>query len=428
MKHTVNKVQLKNGAIGLLIDVPEASVMTFDINFRAGDYLSPAGKLDTAHLMEHMVLGANKRFKKSKDFSKHFCQNGAYSNASTGTYFMSYIAECADFEYDRILDLLCLSVEAPLFLPSEFKAEKSNIREELRGLANNHFDRISMAVGEAMGQLDLSYTKRAEQLEDITLKDVKDLYNSTHTSGNMRFLIAGKIGNRQSSILKRLENIELSSSDERINLPDEHLKLVNRPIKRPNKSVKNIYYRLDRSFGSVLEQKQDDAVSALLGTLLGTLHSRIYGKARERGLVYSIRYGKYRTKNEYLWWLGGQVLPNNIDKLFTLTVNELKAVAGGKFSDKELNQTKQFMLGNFQKGYQTVGQLLEAYYNRFIFDDQVEDCAKIPERIKVLRRMDIINAAQQALTKDVPWGLGFYGATNKINPEELYNTINKSLN
>ena len=116
MKHTVELVELTNGAKGLLIDVPDATVVTFDLNFRAGDYLAPKGKWDTAHVMEHLVLGANARYKKSRDYSREFSKNGAYNNASTGTYHMSYIAECAEFETKRILDLLCLAVEAPLFL------------------------------------------------------------------------------------------------------------------------------------------------------------------------------------------------------------------------------------------------------------------------------------------------------------------------
>lgn len=427
MKHSVREIQLKNGARGLLIDVPYASVMNFDINFRAGDYLSPPDKIDTSHLMEHMVLGANERFKKSTEFSKNFCQNGAYNNASTSTYHMSYVAECADFEAERILDLLCLSVEAPLFLPGEFRSEKSNIKEELRGLSNSHFNRISMAVGEAMGQLDVSYAKRAEQLENITLKDIKDLYHRTHTTGNMRFIIAGKIASREDYIINRLEKIALTKSKNRIELPDEKLGIVDYPIKRSNKSVKNVYYRLDRSFGNLLSQKQDDASSALLATTLGTLHSRIYGKAREKGLVYSIRYGKYRTRGEHLWWLGGQVLPSNIEKLFKLITNEFKAIASGRFSEAELKQTKQFALGNFQKGYQTVGQIVDGYYEKYVYDDEVEDYLKIPARINVLRRRDIVDAAVNILEAKNPWALGFYGAISKINANNLYDTVKETL-
>ena len=37
MKHTTTEVRLKNGARGLLIDVPGATVMSFQFQFRAGN-------------------------------------------------------------------------------------------------------------------------------------------------------------------------------------------------------------------------------------------------------------------------------------------------------------------------------------------------------------------------------------------------------
>ena len=53
MKHVVSEVVLKNGARGLLVHIPDASVMTFDLNFRAGEYLVDPKKWEVAHLMEH---------------------------------------------------------------------------------------------------------------------------------------------------------------------------------------------------------------------------------------------------------------------------------------------------------------------------------------------------------------------------------------
>jgi hypothetical protein len=44
MKHTVKEVELNNGAKGLLIDVPGATVMDFEFNFRAGEDLVDRGK------------------------------------------------------------------------------------------------------------------------------------------------------------------------------------------------------------------------------------------------------------------------------------------------------------------------------------------------------------------------------------------------
>ena len=56
MKHTVSEVVLKNGARGLFIHIPDASVMTAEINFRAGEYLVPRDKWETPHLMELSLI------------------------------------------------------------------------------------------------------------------------------------------------------------------------------------------------------------------------------------------------------------------------------------------------------------------------------------------------------------------------------------
>ncbi len=86
MKHSVSEIVLNNGAKGLFIHVPDASVMTFDINFRAGEYLVDKLKWETPHIMEHVLLGANELLPKARVFQAEFEKNGAYSNASTGTH------------------------------------------------------------------------------------------------------------------------------------------------------------------------------------------------------------------------------------------------------------------------------------------------------------------------------------------------------
>ena len=76
MKHTVEEIVLKNGAKGLFIHVPDASVMTFEFDFRAGEYLVTAKKWETPHLMEHILLGANKKYPKARLFQAEIEKNG----------------------------------------------------------------------------------------------------------------------------------------------------------------------------------------------------------------------------------------------------------------------------------------------------------------------------------------------------------------
>lgn len=125
MKHTVEEVRLKNGARGLMIDIPGATVMSFQFQFRAGNrYVKSKDIYETAHIMEHMAFGANARFKDEHQFEAEFTKNGAYHNAYTSDLSMVYVADCADFEWERILDLQRVSICQPRFNAEELDAEK----------------------------------------------------------------------------------------------------------------------------------------------------------------------------------------------------------------------------------------------------------------------------------------------------------------
>src|SRR5882762_5631715 len=146
--------------------------MTFEFNFRAGEYLVNREKWETPHLMEHLLLGANERIPKARAFQAEFEKNGAYCNASTGTYDITYEAECADFEWQRVLELFLLAISKPLFLEDEFQAEFSNVREELTARSNNHFRHLSLALREQYGFYALTDRERLKLMDNVTTQDI----------------------------------------------------------------------------------------------------------------------------------------------------------------------------------------------------------------------------------------------------------------
>ena len=143
--------------------------------------------------MEHVLLGANELIPKARAFQAEFEKNGAYCNASTGTYDITYEAECADFEWDRVLDLLLIAITKPLFLDDEFEAEFGNVREELTARSNNHFRHLSLALREAYGFSVKTDQERLKLMSNVKLPDLQQHYHRTHTTNNMRFVLAGNI-------------------------------------------------------------------------------------------------------------------------------------------------------------------------------------------------------------------------------------------
>ena len=67
---------------------------------------------------------------RARDFQAELEKNGAYNNATTGVYDITYEAECADFEWERFLTAI-IAITKPLFLEEEFEAEFGNVQEEM---------------------------------------------------------------------------------------------------------------------------------------------------------------------------------------------------------------------------------------------------------------------------------------------------------
>ena len=409
MKHTVSEVELENGSKGLLIDVPDATVMSFEFNFRAGEYLVERDIWEAPHIMEHLLLGANETIPKARTFQAEFEMNGAYCNASTGTHDIIYEAECADFEWQRIMDLLVDAITKPLFLEEEFKAEVGNVREELTARSNNHFRQLSIELREDYGFCSMTDKERLKMMSNVTLQDIRDHYKATHTSSNMRFVIAGKIPqNRRAQIKETLEKISLPKGRGRKDLPVETPEPLKKPLIIRNKTVDNYYFYFDTFTKRKMTRDELVAMNLLDSMLTETLYSRILGTARENGLVYSMSSGVGYDAFSTNWWFGAQVRPDNAKKLFDIMTTQLMEVFEGKLTKEEIDMAKKRRLGGYQRGYQTVFSILKYYSGAYFFDETFIKHAELPDKIKSVTKTQIIKGADDLFSEKI-WGLGVLG-------------------
>lgn len=424
MIHVAKEIELKNGAKGILIDVPGATVMDIEFNFRAGEYLVDKSKWEVPHLMEHVLLGANQFIPKARAFQAEFEKNGAGNNASTGFYYITYEAECADFEWQRILELMLVAISKPLFLRSEFLAEYGNVRDELTARSNNHFRTLSLTAREAHGLLAMTDRERLKQIKNVRLKDIKDHYERTHTTSNLRFVIAGDLSGRHGAIAKMLEAIELPKGRGQIQLPNELPSNLDQPVFVPRPSVKNVYFDMGTFALKRFDDADMDALELVNGMLTGTLYSRILGEARERGLVYSMGSGIEIMRGVTEWWFSAQVLARNAPKLFEIMVRELSRIRAGDISGEDLESAKQYWLGRHQRSAQTVSGTMGGYTGRYYFDGIVNDYDRIPDRIKAVSRERIVEATEQ-MFGDRIGGLAVLGGGGRSR--ELTDQLNEMI-
>lgn len=381
MRHTVEEVKLQSGSKGLLIDVPDATVMSFQFNFRAGSRFTKNNDIyETAHVMEHMAFGANGKFKDEHSFEAEFTKNGAYHNASTSDYAMEYIASCADFEWERILELQQASITSPKFNETELDAEKGNVKSELTGYLTNYNRVLWPRIQQIAGEDVLTYQQRLKTIPNITINDIREHYRRTHTAGNLRFVIAGKLQGRKSAIKRHLESWELREG-ERFDPPKDTYVEVEKPNLIRRKEAPNLTFGWTNILTRKINDHEADALSALDHILTGTMYSRIYGAARKKGLAYGVWSDFSVNQHESTWDFGGEVNIEKSEELFDIIVREIRASLDGNITETELEAVKQYFLGRFQMGAQTPGQIAGFYAGRYFSDGFIKNYHTVPDYI-----------------------------------------------
>lgn len=424
MKHTVQEVRLKGGARGLLIDVPGATVMSFQFQFRAGNrYVKSKDIYETAHIMEHMAFGANAKFKTEHEYESEFTKNGAYHNAYTSDLSMVYVADCADFEWERILELQRLAICSPRFNEEELEAEKGNVKSELTGYLNNHNRVLWPKIQQLLGEDIYTFWQRLQTINTVTLADIKEHYRRTHTAQNLRFVIAGKLNGRKSEIIRQLEEWDLKPG-ERFDVPRDTLSSGNPTLIR-RKEASNLTFGLTLMLPRELSDEESDAMDALDHILTGTMHSRIYGAARQKGLAYGVFSDTSAGFHDSSWDFGGQVNHDTAGALFDIITRELRCVLDGKITEKELDAAKSYALGRYQMGAQTVSQISNFYTNRYFADGVVKDYEKVPDAINATSRKLMVTTAESFIAHNT-WVLAGVSSDEKeliVNLADKFDTL-----
>ena len=175
IKHSIREIKLANGSQGLVIDIPDTQMVGFELSFRAGPYLCPPGRVELAHFMEHMICTANKEYDE-KQFIAEISKNGAYTNAFTGADNISYLAYCAEFEWERILQLFLLAITKPEFLNKHFIREREVIKQELTNQLTNYNIQLLSETRKVINRFDHTTQTGLESLKKITLEDLNAFY------------------------------------------------------------------------------------------------------------------------------------------------------------------------------------------------------------------------------------------------------------
>jgi predicted Zn-dependent peptidase len=401
MQHTVREITLDNGAKGLLLHVPGVDVVRMLVEFRAGFDLGDWQKYELPHVTEHLMF-TNQSYPEPNQFSREVEKNGAFCNATTSDTSLAYEYECATFEAERIAGLIGTQITEPTFPARELTSELNNVADELDNDISDPGSTVNNNLQAAAYDMP-DFRRRRDQLSTVTEGNVREWYRHTHTSDNMRFLVAGDV-DFDAEVLPGL-NVDLPRG-ERLEVPYVARARLQEPVVE-YRDMPQIYYRFTSRCSQSYSYRELIAARIMSDALSAGFSATLFGEARDRGLVYDLAMRVGRDIHTTEWHFGGPVSPAHADTYFQLATDKIRQAQNGEISGEQFDRMKRLLRGNRARGYQTPGSLLN-YYDMFLEDDHYE---AFEEFYRLLDEVTLDEAARAfaGLFADNVWGVSFLG-------------------
>ena len=418
MKHTVTEHVLSTGTRGLLVDVPGGDVFKILVRFNSGFQFANRSMYELPHVMEHLMSTRSRKYPAPNQFFIEAQKNGAMVNANTSATANGYVYECADFELDRILDLLEEQLVRPLFSQADLDIERKNVREELSKYTTDHHRICSIALSEqAFPQEILGFDKRLSQLDGITLEAIIDYYAYAFTASNARFYIAGPIGKRSDAISSRLERlfVQLPVGSPLLPRTDIGLNIL-KPILQP-RDISQLYYSVSLYNGELsIEERRAFVLMRLV--LAGGMGSRVMSEARTRGLAYGVGMTSDASKGSSQTGYAGYVTPINAADLFEVMVRQTLDVREGGLTELELENARVLGIGSTKRSYQTASDILSWYVGPYEDNRRIDHFDAYLEDLKAVTVEDVRSVVGK-MTGKKPHGVSFVGDISPQRADEL---------
>jgi len=231
-----------------------------------------------------------------------------------------------------------------------------------------------------------------DDLERLTLDDVKDAHRSMMTEDDMSILVAGKVEDKVFDYLSRLHSHEETKMYPYKGYPVRDV---------PEVKYKTAHERIEQAkvnLGFRVQYSEPGDVMALnvFNQLFGgSAASLLFTNIREKmSLAYSI-HSQVDVKNGYMFVLAG-VDNGNIQVFEDAVKRELKRVTDGDFEASFVEEIKRNMLSSRKESMDKPRGLISLNYNTLLKEQSVTAPVKSwTEQLQAITKADVIRIAEK---------------------------------
>lgn len=397
-----------------MVPQPSSLAATVLILVEAGSEYETKKINGISHFLEHMTFKGTTRRPQPGMISEELDSLGAQYNAFTSQEFTGYWSKAENYKLPKILDIVADLYLNPVFNPGEIEKERGVIIEEI----NMHEDTpmrkineifISLLYGDQPAGWPIAGLK--EIIRKLRREDFIAYRDKLYTPQSTVVVIAGHFPSQK--VLKQIRDC-FDGLRRRTRIK----RLPTREDQRQPKTV--VKFKESDQTHLVLGvhafdvfDKRRYALQVLSDVLGGGMSSRLFKKVREEmGAAYYIGSSPdFYLDHGYLAASAG-VDHGKIEAVIKAILHEMHRLGGELVPPRELQRSKDHLIGNFILGLETSDALAGYYGEQEILTRSLLPPGKIIDRIKSIRA-DEVRGVARTIFKDKKLNFAVIGPYKK---------------
>jgi predicted Zn-dependent peptidase len=339
------KTRLPNGCSIIAMPMPDRELATIMIGVKTGSRVDPPNRKGLAHLLEHMLFRRSAAYAGDSAMDRAIAKIGGLSNASTGPEMTWYWLRVPKAKAGEALKIVAAMVLKPKITPKSLLLEK---RITFQELANEHNDVRSRAnclmedLTFAGTDLHSGYAEYLENLNDYSIKDIRDFYRVWYHPGNMAVAILGGDTDRliaqAAAIFGRLKAATA---------PAPWLPFMPQEPAQPylHAKMEGSTMALRLAMRSVPLEHRDRIATQIVGKLLGNYDNRMsrlfQGLRKHAGYIYEVNSSSDHLSDAGIFEFYTLTLQPFAQAVMAQIISELQRAVREPFSALEIAMAKQ---------------------------------------------------------------------------------------
>jgi zinc protease len=196
------KYRLSNGLTVLFIPTEQKNLVEVNVKYRVGSADEQPHKTGYAHLFEHMMFEGSQHVASGQHI-KMVTDAGGYSNASTSQDVTNYFEKVPNNHLEQVLWLEAdrMGFLLPAITQTNLNNQREVVFNERRQRRNQPYGRVPEQVLATLHPASHPYAHApigsVADLEQASLADVRDFYNTWYVPNNAVLTIAGDFNSAQ---------------------------------------------------------------------------------------------------------------------------------------------------------------------------------------------------------------------------------------